>query len=120
MRQSTRLARRIANEWCQRGSWRHLSAEERVSQVASVSLGSMIPRKEYFGKSDGWVTSGARVPFETVSFEHSYASSTAPSTQADHDVATTGMTLPSMEELRMLNPEMAEIMDQHEASQRYV
>ena len=118
MRQSNRLARRIANDWCQRGSLCHLSAEERVSKIASTSLGSIIPRKEYFGKSDGWTVAGARVPFETVSFEHSFASSTAPPPKQS-DAIQTGMTLPSMEDLRLLNPEIAEIMDQHEATQQY-
>lgn len=118
MRQSSRFARRIANEWCQRGSWRHLSAEERVSQMASVSLGSMVPRKDYFGRSDGWKASVVRVPFETVPFEHSFASSTSPLEQKD-DVQT-GLTLPSMQDLRKLNPDIAEIVDMHEATQRYV
>lgn len=118
MRQSNRVARRIANEWCQRGSWRHLSAQERVSRMASTSLGSMVPIKEYFGKSNGWTAPRDRVPFETVSFEHSFASSTASPRQ--DAVIETGITLPSMEDLRLLNPDMAEIMEQHEATQQYV
>lgn len=120
MIQSSRLARQFAIQCRQRGSWQLFSAEERISHMASLTLGSMTPKKEYFGKSDGWTAAAHRVPFETVVLErnqqqHTYASSTQ---REENDVAQTGMILPSMQELRKLNPEIAEIMEMHEKSQR--
>lgn len=124
MGHASRFLRRIANGLHRNGGWRQLSLEERFFPLSSPSLGSMVPKKEYFGHSEGWKSNECRVMFETVpstrNQEHSYASSSQDARQAQEGAAIqSGMTMPSMQELRKLNPDMAEIVDIHETTQRY-